>query len=218
MPKSSREVTLSRRDEIVDACEKLYRTMSFKDMTMREIGRETSFTRTSIYNYFQTKEEIFLALMQREYGLWEAALRQMRQEKQYLSRRSFAGAFAWTLQERKTLLKLLSMNHYDMEENSRPERLVEFKKTYISVRREVDACLKQYAKEMTEQEREDFIYSFFPFMFGIYPYTEISEKQREAMRQANMTVREQSIYELTYREVKRLLCVCENEEGGEDGE
>lgn len=218
MPKSSREVTRSRRDEIVDACEKLYRTMSFKEMTMQEIGRATSFTRTSIYNYFHTKEEIFLALLQREYGLWIRALYDLRHGREYLSRRSFAGAFAWTLQDRKTLLKLLSMNHYDLEENSRLACVVAFKKVYVEAKNEVDACLQRYAGEMTPKERDDFIYSFFPFMFGIYPYTEISEKQKEAMELAGMEVRRQSIYEITYREVKRLLCVCDREDGEKENE
>lgn len=60
MPKSSEELTRARRDEIVNACASLYESMSFKEITLKEIGKRTSFTRTSIYNYFQTKEEIFL--------------------------------------------------------------------------------------------------------------------------------------------------------------
>ena len=67
MPKGSAELTNARREEILAACRKLYETMSFKDITLKEIGQQTSFTRTSIYNYFETKEEIFLALFQREY-------------------------------------------------------------------------------------------------------------------------------------------------------
>ena len=54
MPKGSPELTAARKEEIISACEKLYQTMSFKDITLKEIGKETSFTRTSIYNYFQT--------------------------------------------------------------------------------------------------------------------------------------------------------------------
>ena len=65
MPKGSEELTLARREEIVNACAALYETMGFKEITIRDIGEKTSFTRTSIYNYFQTKEEIFLALFQR---------------------------------------------------------------------------------------------------------------------------------------------------------
>ena len=68
MPKGSAELTAARREEIMDVCESLYRTMNFKDITLKEIGKVTSFTRTSIYNYFHSKEEIFLALFERNTG------------------------------------------------------------------------------------------------------------------------------------------------------
>ena len=61
MPRSSEELTHARKEEIINACAALYETMGFRDITIRDIGERTSFTRTSIYNYFQTKEEIFLA-------------------------------------------------------------------------------------------------------------------------------------------------------------
>ena len=56
MPKGSEELTNARKNEIIDVCASLYETMGFKDITIRYIGEKTSFTRTSIYNYFQTKE------------------------------------------------------------------------------------------------------------------------------------------------------------------
>ena len=55
MPKGSEELTRARRDEIIAACAELYETMSFKDITLKHIAEKTSFTRTSIYNYFVTK-------------------------------------------------------------------------------------------------------------------------------------------------------------------
>ncbi|MBR1418158.1 MAG: TetR/AcrR family transcriptional regulator, partial [Synergistaceae bacterium] len=51
--------------------------MSFKDITIREIGNLLPFARPTIYNYFKTKEEIFLALLQREYELWSDELTAM---------------------------------------------------------------------------------------------------------------------------------------------
>ena len=45
----------------------LRKTKSFKDIRFKDIADNTSFTRTSIYNYYKTKEEIFLALFEREY-------------------------------------------------------------------------------------------------------------------------------------------------------
>ena len=205
MPKGSEELTAARKEEIVTACAELYKTMSFKDITIKEIGSVISFTRTSIYNYFQTKEEIFLALLQREYELWIHRLQQIQSEHGRMTKTEFADALAHSLEERENLLKIMSMNHYDMEENSRIERLIEFKVVYGQTLAEVRNCLDKFFPEMTVQDKQDFIFSFFPFMFGIYPYAVVTEKQREAMTQAKVNYVYMSIYEITCVEVKKLL-------------
>ncbi len=207
MPKGSEELTAARKEEIITACAELYQTMSFKEITIKEIGNATTFTRTSIYNYFQTKEEIFLALLQREYELWVNRLRQIRAKHERMTGEEFAYALARSLEERKNLLKIMSMNHYDMEENSRLERLTEFKVAYGKSLAEVRNCLDQFFPEMTVQDKQDFIFSFFPFMFGIYPYTVVTQKQREAMTKAKVNYVYMTIYEITYAEVKKLLGV-----------
>lgn len=46
-----------------------------------------------------------------------------------------ADVLARTLDDRRQLLKIMSMNHYDLEENSRMELLVEFKVSYGNVRK-----------------------------------------------------------------------------------
>lgn len=205
MPKGSKELTAARKDEIISACAELYKTMSFKEITIKEIGNATTFTRTSIYNYFQTKEEIFLALLQREYELWVNDLKRIHNEHEKMTVSEFADAIAKSLEERKNLLKIMSMNHYDMEENSRIERLADFKVVYGQSLAEVSNCLDKFFPEITIQEKQDFIYSFFPFMFGIYPYTVITDKQKEAMKLADVNYVYMSIYEITYAEVKKLL-------------
>ncbi len=205
MPKGSPELTNARREEIIDACEELYKTMSFKEITIKEIGNVTSFTRTSIYNYFQTKEEIFLALLKREYELWIAYLQKAMEQHERMSKDEFAAMLAHSLEERAQLLKILSMNHYDMETGSRPEHLTAFKVVYGESIRTVMDCLNKYFPEMTVSEKQDFIYIFFPFMFGIYPYTFVTEKQRTAMEEANTNYVFMTIYEITFNCVDRLL-------------
>ncbi len=205
MPRGSEERTAARREEIILACAELYKRMSFKDITMKEIGNTITVTRTSIYNYFQTKEEIFLALLQREYELWIQRLKEIQAENGSLTRAEFAAALAHSLEDRKNLLKIMSMNHYDMEENSRLERLIEFKTVYGQALAEVRNCLDKFFPEMTDADKQDFVFSFFPFLFGIYPYTMVTEKQKEAMRQAKVDYVYLTIYEITYAEIKKLL-------------
>ena len=86
MPKGSPERTAARQEEIISACEKLYQTMSFKDITLKEIGNETSFSRPTIYNYYHTKEEIFLALFEREYIRWNEELQSILLDNEKLSK------------------------------------------------------------------------------------------------------------------------------------
>ena len=205
MPKGSEERTNARREEIVNACAALYETMSFKEITLKAIGRQTSFTRTSIYNYFQCKEEIFLALLQREYQAWERDLEAMRRGHDHMSAAQFASELARTLERRGRMLKLLSMDYYDMEANSRMEELAAFKVTYGAVMGAVARCLETFFPQMAQEDIQGFLYAFFPFLFGIYPYTVVSEKQRQAMEQAGTSYVVLSVYEITRSLVEKLL-------------
>ena len=97
------------------------------------------------------------------------------------------------------------MNNFDMEENSREELLASFKKAYgksLDLFREI---LGKYCSEMGAAESEQIMYVFFPFMFGIYPYAEVTAKQKAAMAEAEVDYNYQSIYEITYNCLIRLL-------------
>lgn len=205
MPKGSPELTAARKEEIINACEQLYQTMSFKEITLKEIGNVTSFTRTSIYNYFQTKEEIFLALFQREYDRWNEDLTSILNGNEQLTKKELAELIAHSLAGRPQLLKLLSMNNFDMEANSRQELLTTFKQSYGRSMQLVSMAIQKFCPEMTVSDIQNFIYIFFPFMFGIYPYTEVTEKQRVAMKEAGINYVYQTAYELIYSCLIRLL-------------
>ena len=119
-----------QREEIINACEQLYQTMNFREITLKEIGSITSFSRLTIYNYFQTKEDIFLALFRREYDRWNEDLAAILDGSEQLTKKQLAEEIAKSLAGRQQLLRLLSMNTYDMEANSRQELLTGFKVSY----------------------------------------------------------------------------------------
>ena len=205
MPKGSPELTSARKEEIISACRKLYETMSFKDITLKEIGKQTSFTRTSIYNYFETKEEIFLALFAQEYELFAEDLDRLLEQREMLPPDELSSELAHALEHRPLMLKLLSMNLYDMEANSRMERLVEFKKAYGESSAAVDRCLKKFVSSLGEQSRQTFLYAFLPFVYGLYPYAVVTEKQHLAMKEAGIPYVYMSTYEMAYTFIRTLL-------------
>ena len=205
MPKGSPELTNARKEEIIAACRKLYETRSFKDITIKEIGQQTSFTRTSIYNYFETKEEIFLALFAREYETFTADLDGICAREQSLTLDELASALAHALERRPLMLKLLSMNLYDMEANSRMERLVAFKKAYGASKDALDRCLEKFVPGLGAKGRQTFLYAFLPFVYGLYPYTVVTEKQKQAMAEAGISYMYMSTYDMAYDFIRTLL-------------
>ena len=205
MRKATPEQIARKREEIINACEQLYQTMSFREITLKEIGNITSFSRPTIYNYFETKEEIFLGLFQREYDRWNEDLAAILHDNDHLTKKELADRIAVSLAEREQLLKLLSMNNYDMEANSRQELLNTFKLSYGHSMQLMRMLLEKFCPDMGPGGIRNFLYTFYPFMFGIYPYTAVTEKQRTAMKEAGIPYMYQSVYELTFSCLIRLL-------------
>lgn len=210
MPKGSPELVRSRCEEIVDACAELYETMSFKDISIKLIGEKTSFSRPSIYNYFETKEEIFLAILKREHEAWILELKKLKKDHENISKNDFADILAKALKKRLTMLKLLAMNLYDIEAKSRKTNLVEFKKVYAASMEALAKCLRKFFPKMSEDDIKEFLYIFYPFMFGVYPYAVADDRQKEAMDEAGIAYAPYELEEITRLFVIKLLGPFEN--------
>ncbi|MDO4594766.1 MAG: TetR/AcrR family transcriptional regulator, partial [Tissierellia bacterium] len=197
------DIEFKRRKEITKALRILYERMSFGEITIKEIGQITPFGRTSIYNYYQNKEEIFLSLMTEEYNFWRNDVEKIN-KKNDLSKKEFVDLFSKSLQKRCILLKLLSMNLYDIEMHARDKELLIFKEAYHDMIETIRHSLVKFFG-YGKKEQDEILFSFFPFLFGIYPYTHISTKQREALNKLGIDRREFSIYELTSRFMNKIL-------------
>lgn len=207
MPRVANEIVERRPEEIMAACKKLYRKKKLREISIKDISAETSLSRPAIYNYFDTKEEIFLAILSEEYSLWNQALEKILEAQGLLDLPSFAHALASTLGERELLLKILCMNLYEIEENSSLERLTDFKKQYGRSIDLITACLERFFPSLSEDERLSFILEFYPFMYGLYPYAHPTEKQRTAMKNAGVKTPVFSLCDVAERCILNLLYI-----------
>lgn len=199
------DISAKRKKEIILACEKLYKKMSFRDITIKDIAKETTFTRASIYNYFETKEEIFLALYEKEYYFLNDDLEEILKSVKKFTKSSFADNIAKTLEKRVMLLKLMAMNNYDMEENSRLECLISFKLAYLKTIGTFSKLLSKFNPLLSKKEINDIIYMFYPFIYALYPYSYVTEKQMKAMELAGHKWNKNTIYKLTYNFMMKIL-------------
>ena len=97
------------------------------------------------------------------------------------------------------------MNLYDMEDNARLENLAAFKRAYSGAVQALARCVGRSFPVMREEQVQRFLYAFLPFMFGLYPYTSATNKQREAMRLAGVSHPALSISQLVRGFAEKLL-------------
>ena len=69
----------------------------------------------------------------------------------------------------------------------------------------VDGILQTYCPEMDDNARQAFLYAFFPFIYGLYPYTNVTEKQKSAMIEAGIDYAYYSVHDLAYNCLIKLL-------------
>ena len=204
MGRISREECQRRREEIIDVAQALYQEMPFKEINVKEIGNRLSFTRTAIYTYFDNKEEIFLALLEREYLKWEEDLQRIL-EKEKLGREEFAKEIAASLEKRLILLKILAVDMASLDAESRMEHLISFKKVYGRSLNLVKRLLEKHFPERSEVDNQHFIFAFFPFLYGVYPYTEVTNKQKLAMTEAEVPYVYMSVSEIIENSILTLM-------------
>lgn len=54
---------LEREEEIISAAEKVFCSKGFEDASMDEIAKQAKFTKRTVYQYFDSKEDLYFALM-----------------------------------------------------------------------------------------------------------------------------------------------------------
>jgi TetR/AcrR family transcriptional regulator, transcriptional repressor of aconitase len=66
MPKISDQAKEARREEILAAAQRCFAAHGYEGATVVRLERETGLSRGAIFNYFPSKDELFLALAERD--------------------------------------------------------------------------------------------------------------------------------------------------------
>lgn len=78
-----------RRSEILRAAESLWLSTSYSDLSMSQVAREAQLAKGTLYLYFDTKEELFLALLSEQIEAWLKNLQQSLETGQYATPEAF---------------------------------------------------------------------------------------------------------------------------------
>lgn len=105
-----------RRRSILDTAEQLLTSHGYHQITMAEVARRAGLAKGTLYLYFKSKEEMFLAKLQMELQQWFAGVDQLVSAGP-VTPRQFAEAIATSLEAQPRLLELMALLHNVLEHN-----------------------------------------------------------------------------------------------------
>ena len=184
------KLALNRQQEIIRACEELYETLDYEEINIKEIAKSTSICRSNIYNYYETKEEIFLDILSKEYCRWMEDMDRLMEADAQHSRESYCRIVTDTVENRPRLLRLLSVHHTTIEKNCSLAKITAFKRSLEPFQKGMRRRLAEYFPGAPEEKKERFLLILLSLAQGIYSMTNLSPRQLEAMRQLHPEYRQ----------------------------
>lgn len=116
-----------RISEIIGATARLYEKYGFAEITFVSIAKEANFTRSNLYKYFNSKEEIFLEFLKHDIILWRQDLVATLKRKKGYSVGEFASVWLDAQGRHGRMLNLISILYDYLEKKSSIESLTDFK-------------------------------------------------------------------------------------------
>ena len=108
----------ARRQDILAAATTIWDRVPFQVLTMSQVARQTGLAKGTLYIYFKTKEELFLAMAEEDLlGWYEELDEALRRGPKLLSPRELASLVAGSLAGRPRLPRLLAILHTILEHN-----------------------------------------------------------------------------------------------------
>jgi AcrR family transcriptional regulator len=118
---------VARREQLLAVTAELWEEKNFNSITMNEVASRVQLAKGTTYLYFQTKEELLLALLERELQAWFLELAQKLQTKKIFTPTEFARLLTKSLVQRRSFARLLCIQSSILEHNISLERALEFK-------------------------------------------------------------------------------------------
>ena len=119
-----------RRETILRAALQSFNEGSYDAVKIESVAKQAGIAKGTVYLYFRTKEELFLALNERAWIEWFTELnRRLRKEHYPTSIPRIVGLFADTLAERPEFLRLIAILHTTLEQNVPADTWLAFKRT-----------------------------------------------------------------------------------------
>lgn len=177
----TKEQVEERQLDIMNACDVLFDNGGYENVNIKAISEITTLTRSSIYTYYKTKDEIILDLLGYELTEWGEELLIWCKETSPLERLEFSRQFTNNLLKKEKMLKHYCLLFALLEKNCRLEKIVEFKLKAIPVAGTLVQVIMSNFPNYSQKEAAVIVEQIIALVIGLYPASHVTSKQREAI-------------------------------------
>ncbi|WDV45189.1 TetR family transcriptional regulator [Clostridiaceae bacterium M8S5] len=175
-----------RKKEILKACAKLYDESGIDGVHFKAVSKITSFVRSTIYTYYKTKEEILLDLLLDDIRTWSLDVKTILEKHETLSREDYCHELTNTFLKNTRMLQLMSVLYSILEKNCSLEKLTEFKSKLMGLMEPLSSSISKYFPYADDDSKQVFFYNLSCFVSGLYPATNLTEKQKKAIKNSGI--------------------------------
>lgn len=175
----------NRQNEIIDACHSLFSNGMYDDITFGKISEMTSISRPSIYNYYITREEILLDVLEKEYFKWFENFKNSIDENSRLNKKDLCNLLINSFDGFETFLKLLSIQYSILEKKCSFEKLTQFKMNTQIIFNFLDIVIGKTFSRSTPEKRSSFIFMMFSAIGNFYELCTPNDTEIKALKIAN---------------------------------
>lgn len=175
------EQKAQRIAEIIGATARLYETQPFEKISLVSIAKAANFTRSNLYKYFNSKEEIFFEFLNQDVIRWRKDLVATLKKKRRYTIAEFAAVWA-NVQARHLRMQDLTSILYDfLEKNASIERMIDFKQLARAEYATISELLCDLFPRLTRENAVKFLNMQFAASIGLYTMTNLSSVQQEVL-------------------------------------
>ena len=166
------------------AMDALYLRKELRSIYLKDVSEMTRISRTAIYSYYRSKEEILLDSLYNHFVELDDGLERL-VAKGLSTKEGIISSIASLLEENVIILKIMSCDLEDIERSSSLENLVVLKGEL----KRFQTAFRSLARECGREKDADILAaSFITMMYGYYPIAYPIDVQREAMRRTGTEI------------------------------
>lgn len=169
-----------RKKEIIKAMDTLYLNKELNSIYLKDISEMTNISRTAIYFYYKSKEEILLDSLYTHFIELDDSLNLLLNKD--LSKHKIIESIASLFEKNIIILKIMSSNLEDIERSTTLSNLITLK-TELKRFQTIFKKLVKKCNSLIDENKA--LVTFITMMYGFYPLSFPISIQKEAMKKTN---------------------------------